>query len=486
MNCRQITTFAANGTGYPVENTLPVTPEADEPRHLESGVINLYPDITYQTIQGFGGAMTDSAAYLLSTLPPQARQEAMDLLFTEKGNRFSIIRVPLDSCDYSLEEYQAVADPVADPEWKTFDMTRNFQYILPALKEALALCGPSASVLLSPWSPPWQWKTPPKPLKNDAIVYGELPGRPNAVDHSKPQRNNGGSLKPQHYGDWARYLVRMVQAYLDQGVPVTMLSIQNESIAATNWDSCVWTAQEQKTFLRDHLYPAIKAAGLADQVGLYIWDHNKERMLEWTRDLVDDETAPMIAGVAFHWYSGDHFEAVKMTAEQYPGLNLLFSECCPLHQPGKAGPAWLTKKTPETVEQEDAVNYAHDIIGNLNAGMEKWIDWNFCVDENGGPRHVDFGFSAGMIVSGGAFHTNLIFDYVGHFSRYIRPGAQRAGFSRCDAHVELTAAKNPDGSLAVVVLNQENEDRAYAFRIEGQVIRASFPARTISTLLIEA
>ena len=89
------------------------------------------------------------------------------------------------------------------------------------------------------------------------------------------------------------------------------------------------------------------------------------------------------------------------------------------------------------------MNYAHDIIGNLNAGMEKWIDWNFCVDENGGPRHVDFGFSAGMIVSGGAFHTNLIFDYVGHFSRYIRPGAQRAICFKISGQVILSPAGRP-------------------------------------------
>ena len=317
MNCKQYLTFAANGVGYSDCKTLPVTPEADEPRHLESGVINLYPDITYQTIGGFGGAMTDTASYLLSTLKPEERKKAMDLLFTDKGNNLNIIRVPVDSCDYSLEEYQAVEDPIADPEFKTFDMTRNFKYILPALKEAISLCKRPVSVLLSPWSPPAQWKTPPAARKNDASVYG---GVQESIDYTKPQRNHGGSLKPEYYGSWAKYLVKLVEAYLNEGIPVTMLSLQNESIAATNWDSCVWTAEEQKTFLRDHLYPEMEKADLADKVGLYIWDHNKERVLEWTRDVLDEITRPMVAGVAFHWYSGDHFEAVKMTAEQYPGL----------------------------------------------------------------------------------------------------------------------------------------------------------------------
>ena len=120
--------------------------------------------------------MTDTASYLLSTLKPEERKKAMDLLFTDKGNNLNIIRVPVDSCDYSLEEYQAVEDPIADPEFKTFDMTRNFRYILPALKEAISLCKRPVSVLLSPWSPPAQWKTPPARPKKRRVGLRRRPG----------------------------------------------------------------------------------------------------------------------------------------------------------------------------------------------------------------------------------------------------------------------------------------------------------------------
>ena len=142
-------------------------------------------------------------------------------------------------------------------------------------------------------------------------------------------------------------------------------------------------------------------------------------------------------------------------------------------------------KTPETVEYEDAVAYAHDIIGNLNAGMNRWIDWNLCVDKNGGPRHVPGGFTACMIVNDDySYRTNLTYDYIGHFSKYILPGAMRIGCSRCDDKVEMTAAKNPDGSIAAVVLNKQDEDQKYAIRIQGQVIRIKAPARTLSTIVI--
>ncbi len=488
MDCRQYITYHANGRAYPETITIPVTAEADEPRHLESGVINLYPEVEYQTVDGFGGAMTDTSAYLLSKMPADTRRALLKELFTKEGNALSLIRVPLDSCDYSLEEYQAVADPVADPAFASFNMERNFRYVLPMLKEAISLCDQEVSVLLSPWSPPKQWKTPPARPKNDKSVYGALPGMPEKnLDYDHPSRNNGGSLKKEYYTPWANYLVKMIEAYLQEGIPVTMLTLQNESIAATEWDSCVWTAAEQKEFLRDHLYPALKRAGLSDRIGLYIWDHNKERVYEWAKEVLDEETLPMVEGIAFHWYSGDHFEALQIARSQFPGLKVMLSEMCPLHQPGRVGfMNMFSKKTPETVEYEDAASYAHDMIGNLNAGMERWIDWNLVVDKDGGPRHVRSGFAGPVIADDeGGYRKDLIFDYIGHFSRYILRGAKRIAASRCDDLVEVTAAKNPDGSLVLVVLNRGNEDRGYAIRVLDQVIRISIPKETISTFVIE-
>ena len=493
MEGKQMITFSANGVSYPETKVLTVTAEADEPRHLESGVLNVYPEITYQKIEGFGGAMTETSAYLLSNMDAQTRRAALEEFFGANGNRVRFVRVPIDSCDYSLEEYAAVEDPIADPDLATFSLKRDQLYVLPMLKEAMAVAaetgsGEPISVLLSPWSPPASWKTPPARPKNDASVYGGMMGfRMPEIDYEHPSRCNGGSLKPEFYPSWAKYLVKYVNAYLAEGIPVTMLSIQNESIAATNWDSCVWTAEEQKIFLRDFLYPEMEAAGLVGKVGIYIWDHNKERVLEYARDIVDEVTDKMIEGFAFHWYSGDHFEAVEMAGKQYPGKVLMLSECCGLHQPGKVGFMGFGGggKTPETVEYEDAVAYAHDIIGNLNAGMNHWIDWNFCVDQNGGPRHVPGGFTASMIVGeDGSYRKDLTFDYIGHFSKYILPGAVRIGHSRCDDKVEMTAAKNPDGSVVMVLLNKHQEDSAYAIRMQGQVIRISVPARTISTIVI--
>ena len=490
MKCNQITVFSADGEAIIKQHELPVKREADQEKHVESGAINVYPQIEYQTIEGFGAAMTETSAYLLSTMDPEKQQAFLEDFFGKNGSGYRYIRTHMDSCDFSLSEYQAVKDPIADPEFTTFTLERDHKYIIPAIKKAIQINDEAGnepiSVLLSPWSPPYQWKTVPKKQKNDAAVYGS--SGTEKVDEAKPSRNHGGSLKPEYYSAWAKYLAKYVQAYLDEGIPVTMMTMQNESIAATNWDSCVWTAGEQKKFLVENLYPEFKKAGLLDKVGIFIWDHNKERVLEWSMDMIDEETASMIAGIAFHWYSGDHFETVQMTHEMFPDKILMLSECCTLHKPGQSDfyeeeYGYPRKKTAAHAQEDDARDYAHDIIGNLNAGMNRWIDWNFCVDENGGPRHVKRGFGAGTIVKDGNYTQEMTYYYIRQFSRYIKPGAKRIGLSRCDNNVEAVAAKNPDGSVAVVLLNRGTQDGLYTIRMNGDIIPVDVPAGTISTVV---
>ncbi len=492
MNAKQITTYAIGGKAIVEERILSVTAEADEPKHLESNVINLYPDLTFQEIEGFGGALTDTVGYLYSKMNETDKKQFLEDHFGKDGQHYRFIRMHMDSCDYSLEEYQAVADPIADPELTTFSIERDRTYMIPLLKDAMAMTVEPFSVLLSPWSPPKQWKTPPARPKNDASVYGagfDLSAFTPEIDYDTPSRCHGGSLKKEYYRSWALYLAKYVQAYLDEGIPVTMMTLQNETIAATNWDSCVWSAKEQKAFLKDHLYPVFKEAGLTDTVGLYIWDHNKERVVEFAREMIDDETAGMIEGIAFHWYSGDHFESLDMARTLFPDKKLMGSECCALHPPGKTSPfaalSGMNGPSIAEVEYEDAAAYGHDIIGDLNNGMNRWIDWNLCVDKNGGPRHVSSGFGAPVCANeDGTYRILLTYHYIGHFSRFLLPGAKRIGHSRCDDKAELTAAKNPDGSLAVVLLNRGQADVSCAIRMNGQIIRITLPSKTISTICI--
>lgn len=455
------------------EEELVLTEESAEPRAVEMQVLNVYPQVTYQTIDGFGGAMTESAGYALSKLSAEDRKAAIDAYFGEGGNGATVLRTHIDSCDFSVGMYQAVADVVSDPEFTTFTLDRDRKYIIPAIKDAMAASDKPLSVLLSPWSPPAAWKTPPFQM----VTGANAPARLKELLPEDPTVGNrrwGGHLKPEFYPNWARYMTKYIQAYLEEGIPVKWVSIQNEAMAVTPWDSCQWTAEEEKVFLRDHLYPEMEKAGLTGKVGIYIWDHNKERIFERASDTIDAVTDPMVEGVAFHWYSGDHFDAVQMTHDAFPGKKLMFSEGC-VEYSIAAGQSEITF----------GQRYAHDMIGNLNAGMNSFIDWNMYLDEIGGPNHVKNYCGAPIMLDGkGSFEKHVSYYYIGQFSRYIQPGAVRIGHSQYTDKLECTAVRNPDGSIAVVMLNRTEEEIPVNVRICGKLARLTMAPASIVTGII--
>ena len=145
-------------------------------------------------------------------------------------------------------------------------------------------------------------------------------------------KNHGGRLKEEYRGMWAEYLCRFLEGYRKKGVTVKRISIQNEPAAVQIWDSCVYSAGEEKEFLRDYLYPALCAHGLTD-LEIFIWDHNKERLLERALETIDADTDRMITGMAFHWYSGDHFEALQMAHEKFSKKKAaVFGRMCRIQQ----------------------------------------------------------------------------------------------------------------------------------------------------------
>lgn len=492
----------ASGASKLEHATLDVIDERTNTEHIvESNVIGIYPDYRFQTMEGYGCSLTESACYLLSTMDAATRKEALRRWFGPTGMDAWFVRVHIDSCDYSLSEYQSVADPIADPELNTFTIDRDRQYILPVLKEAMALAGHPIHVLLSPWSPPAQWKTPPEMTRNDAAVYGGKEG--DTIDLGKPGRCFGGRLKPEYYASWAQYLVKFINAYRAEGIDVTMLSIQNEAAAATSWDSCLWTGDEERAFLTGYLYPAMQAANLTDDVQIFIWDHNKERAIEHIDAFMDDpEAARQVGGFAYHWYSGDHFEALSMLHAKYPDKVLMHSESCGLHIPGKVTAFDLTDEqidalpdgdlkttlqttTPHQMDFNDATAYAHDIIGDLNHGMQRWIDWNMIVDRQGGPRHTPGGFAAPIVAErDGGYSLTISYLYLREIAHAIRPGSVILGASTYSRDVEAAAALNPDGGIGLVLLNQANRDIEVNIRMNGMLVPdVPLPAHTLSTML---
>lgn len=414
-----------------------------------AGTIRLDPAVTYQELLGFGGAFTEAAAVTFYKLPPERQAEVLRAYFDpQHGHGYTLGRTHINSCDFSLGNY-ACDDVPGDVELKHFSLARERQALLPFIKAALSTAGAPLKLLASPWSPPAWMKT-----------NGEM--------------NHGGQLKPEYRAVWAEYYCRFIEACAQEGVPIWSLTVQNEPEATQTWDSCRYTAEEERDFVRDFLGPALHRHGL-QEVRLFIWDHNRDRLFERAKVVYDDpQAAQYVWGAAFHWYEHpQRFDNVQRTHDAYPDKHLLFSEGC---QEGG----------PHLGEWGLGERYAHAIINDLNAWTEGWLDWNLLLDERGGPNHVGNYCSAPIIADTrtGELLYQSSYYYIGHFARFIRPGARRIGCAVNAEGLEATAFRNGDGRIALVVLNLTDQPRSFTLELAGARWACTAPARGIQTYLI--
>lgn len=444
MQAEWITTLFQNNKKEQQRKELIMSDDQGE----ENQLVTLYPDRTYQSIKGFGGALTDSAGYVYSKLSKEQKEEIIGNYYSEQGMNYILARIHIDSCDFSLEHYEADSDP-EDEEFLHFSMDRMKKYIYPLYLDVKKECKAAVEIMVSPWSPPAYMKT-------------------NAA------RNGGGKLKDEYRKRWAAYLCKYIFELKKLGLQITRLSIQNEPKAEQTWDSCVYTAQEEKEFLRDFLYPEMVEHGL-EQIGIFIWDHNKERVYERAKEMIDETTDHYIRGIAFHWYSGDHFEALGLVREAFPDKELILSEAC-IEYCKYGADDYLG----------NAQKYAHDIIGNLNQGMQAFFDWNILLDEEGGPNHVKNYCDAPYLFD--TKKKELIerntLSYLWHFSHFILPGSRRIACSRYTDQVEVTAFKRPDGSFVAVILNRTKETVPVNLRMKGMVCENMVLPESIQTIVI--
>ena len=416
-----------------------------EDRGIENQVVNLYPEEEFETLEGFGGAITDAAGYVYSLMNEEQKRQVITAYFAPENMHYELVRIHMDSCDFSTDMYEAMADP-GDTELHSFSFARTEKYILPMLQDAQKAAGKPLKLMLSPWSPPAFMKT-------------------------NGQRTFGGSLKPEYRAMWAEYICRYILEFRRRGFEVKRISLQNEPKAAQTWDSCIYTAEEEKEFLRDFMYPALEAHGLAD-VEIFIWDHNKERVYERMKEVLDETTDRMIAGAAFHWYSGDHFEAMDLFRRRFPDKKLILSENCI---------EYYKFDGMDAVDSTQCV--AHEIIGDLNHGMTAFYDWNLLLDEHGGPNHVGNFCHAPFLYHTGnkTLMPQLTQKYLAHFSHDLLPGSVRIGFSKYTEKLDMTAFKRPDGTLAVILLNKTKKPMTVHMRANGSVAEMALYPESITT-----
>lgn len=410
-------------------------------------VVNVYPSFRRQSIEGFGGAFTEAATYTFSRLPQKEQEEILEAYFGESGLHYNMGRCHIHSCDFALGNYTYVKEN--DETLESFDIAHDRDNMIPMIKRAMEKAQDDLIILSSPWSPPAYMKT-----------NGEM--------------NHGGKLKEEYRRLWAEYVAKYVQAYRAEGIPVRYITVQNEPEAVQTWDSCVYTAKEEGAFVRDYLADALKRVGL-DDLGIFIWDHNKEAAFERAdATLSDSDTAACVTGVAVHWYTGDHFDALRLIREKYPEKRLFFTEGCVEYS-----------RFADSGEVQKAEMYAHDMIGNLKAGVEALLDWNLLLDEKGGPNHVGNFCAAPVMcdVSAGTVEKRLSYYYIGHLSRFIKRGARLIATTAYTDKVETAAFLNPDGERSVVLLNKTEEEVEVTLRENGTGTRLILPAHTIATVV---
>lgn len=412
---------------------------------IESPLITLQPDIEYQEIKGFGGAFTEAAAVTFAKLSKENQRKIIEMYFDENsGIGYNFGRVHMNSCDFSEGNYACTKEN--DNTLETFNIDHDKQAIIPMIKNAMRY-SKDLEVFVSPWSPPAYMKT-----------NGEM--------------NHGGKLKEEYFELWAEHFVKFINAYRNEGINVTTASVQNEPKAMQKWDSCVYTAEEERDFVKNYLGKKMVDNG----VKLLFWDHNKERVVERARVMLDDkDAARYIGGIAFHWYSGDHFEQLEMAHKLYPNIDLVFSEGCYEYSLGESDTVKIGEK------------YAHDMIGNFNNYCNTFCDWNLLLDEKGGPNHMG-NFCDAPIMADTKNDKIYIHDsyyYIGHFSKYIKKGAKRIGSSKWSDVLDTVSFKNPNGEIVTVVLNRNDKNEDFSILIGTQKADVTAEAHSIATYIIK-
>lgn len=443
-----------------------------------AAVIKILPEQKFQTITGFGGSFTESSAYLLNKLSQKNRDTILQAYFADEGARYSLTRTHIASCDFSLNNY-IYAPVVDDMEMESFNIDEDRDDLIPMIKEAQAISKDGFKIISSPWtSPPWM-------KDNNAYV--------------------GGKLLPKYYDAFALYFSKYLEAYKAEGIDIWGVTPVNEPHGnGNNWESMHFTPKEETDFVQNHLGPKLEADGFGD-VNILGYDQNRKGIKEWVDEMYKDEaSSKYFDGLAIHWYEStyDYFpEELQYAHHKAPNKYLIETEgCVDSEVPKWQDDAWYWKKEAtdwgwDWAPEEDKhlhpkyapVNrYARDIIGCLNNWVDGWIDWNMVLDRQGGPNWFENWCVAPVIVDPDAdevYFTPLYYT-MAHFSKYIRPGAEVIGVENADKDLMVTAAKNPDGSIAVVLFNEGKTPKSFTLSLNAETVNINIKPQAIQTVLI--
>lgn len=441
--------------------------------------IVLSPEKELQTITGFGGAFTESSAYLLNKLSQKNRDTILKAYFSRDGANYSLNRTHMNSCDFSLSNYSYAPVP-GDKDLKHFTIQEDMDDLIPMIKDAMAVSEDGFKLFASPWTAsPW--------MKDNKEYVG-------------------GKLLPEYYDTWALFFSKYADAYAKEGIDLWGFTFENEPLGnGNNWESMHFTAEESVDFVANHLGPQLEKDGKG-HLKILGYDQNRDHLKEWVDAMYKDNASTQyFDGTAIHWYAStfDYFPDVLQYAHhKAPNKYLIETEGCIDSQiPVWKDDAWYWKKEStdwgwDWAPEKDKhlhpkyapVNrYARDIIGCLNNWVDGWVDWNMVLDTQGGPNWFKNWCVAPVIVDPDkdeVYFTPLYYT-MAHFSKYIRPGAKVIATTRpANQKFMVTAAKNPDGSIAVVLFNEEKSAKEYSLSLGDETIPLLIDGQAIQTVVI--
>lgn len=407
----------------------------------------------FQTFMGIGGAITDASAEIFAKLSKEKQAEFLDAYYDQqKGIGYTLLRTTIQSSDFSSGSYSYIEE--GDKDLKTFSIEHDRQYRIPLIKQAIQTAGGKLLTYATPWSP-------------------------NAFMKSNKSVLKGGKLLPEFYQPWANFYVKFIKAYEKEGIPIWGTSVQNEPMATQTWESCLYTAEEERDYLKNYLGPTLKKEGLS-RIKIIAWDHNRDLMVQRANVIFSDpEASKYVWGMGFHWYetwAGGQpmFENVARVHEAYPDKKLMFTEGCVEKFDAAKYQFWA-----------NAERYGTSMINDFNNGTVAWTDWNILLDQFGGPNHVgNFCFAPihADTTTGELIYTPS-FYYIGHFSKFIRLNAVRVSTSVSRSYLQSTSFLNTDGKMATVVMNNSDNEITYNLIVGTQKTVAKIPAHAIQTLV---
>ena len=420
----------------------PPTPFTGAP--AKEPIIDVDDTKTFQTMDGFGFAVTGGSAQLLMHMDPTARAAILRELYADDGNNIgaSYIRVSVGSSDMNdhVYSYDDLPKGETDPSLSKFSLDPDRAEVIPVLKEILAI-NPKIKILASPWSAPLWMKT-----------TGEA---------------RGGVLKPEYFAAYADYFVKYIQGMQAAGISIDALTIQNEPLNEKNTPSMLMLESEQQDLIKNHLGPAFKKAGIKTKIVLY--DHNLDHPLYPLSILRDPEAAKYIDGTGFHLYGGT-VDAMTQVHNEFPNKNLYFTEQAVIERTGSS-------------ELNISKPVARVIIGVSRNWSKNILLWNLAADPQKGPHTNDGGCAecvGAITIDGNNVTREAAFYTLAHASKFVRPGSVRIGSNNLE-QLPNVAFKTSTGEKVLIVSNISGTPQTFSVRDHGKSFTTSLNAGSVAT-----